>query len=171
MTDPPATDPPESGSPQSDSPQSGPPALPPQPYVPPAPYPPGYLPPIPFTAPSLPAAPVNVAGAGKRFVAALLNGLLSIVTLGIGWLIWDLIVWKDGKNPAWQILRMRAVHADTGSPVTWGHMFVRNFLCYGLMGIIPLWNLVGACFAFGAGHQALWDQMAKTYIVNDPPRS
>lgn len=106
------------------------------------------------------------AGAGKRFGAYLLNALLSVVTLGIGYVIWTLIVWKDGKTPAWQILGMRAVNADTGQLPTWGHMFVRNFLCYGLMGVIPFWNLVGACFAFDTNNQALWDRMAHTYVIN-----
>jgi len=51
-------------------------------------------------APVRAGAPASTASAGKRFGAWLLNLVLAVVTLGIGWLIWDVIMWKDGKNPA-----------------------------------------------------------------------
>ena len=40
---------------------------------------------------------------GGRAVEAGLN----FVTLGIGWLIWNLIVWTDGRTPGHQVLKMR----------------------------------------------------------------
>src|SRR4051794_1602934 len=64
-------------------------------------------------------APPNVSSAGKRFGAFLLEIPLAIVTLGIGWVIWDLILWQDGRSPAKQLLKMRIVDAASGQPIDW----------------------------------------------------
>jgi uncharacterized RDD family membrane protein YckC len=128
--------------------------------------PPGY-PPVPYGA----AYPPNLSSVGKRFGASLLDGLLLIVTFGIGWIIWDLIVWKDGQSPAKQLLHMRIINGETWQPIDWGKSFLRNFVCYGLIGLIPLagpiYRLVGACFVFNDDRRALWDRMVNTYVVND----
>src|SRR4051812_26525848 len=77
------------------------------------------------------AYPANVSSVGKRFGANLLDLLLTVVRLFIGWMIWDLIVWKDGQTPAKQLLKMRIIDGSTGQPITWGKSCLRNFVCYG----------------------------------------
>ncbi|HVX07611.1 RDD family protein [Humibacter sp.] len=115
--------------------------------------------------------PANLATAGQRFGATLLELVLAIATLIIGWVIWDLIAWTRGQTPAKQLLGLRIVSAQSGQPLSWGQSFVRNFLCYGLLGSIPLlgfiYRIVGACFVFNPDRQALWDRMAKTYVVSE----
>jgi uncharacterized RDD family membrane protein YckC len=117
------------------------------------------------------AIPPNVSSAGKRFGAALLEIPLAIVTLGIGWVIWDLIVWKNGQTPAKQLLNMRIVDGVTGQPIDWGRSFMRNFVFYGLLGAIPflgwIYRIVGACFVFNPDRRAVWDRMANTFVVNE----
>lgn len=119
------------------------------------------------------AYPPNLSSAGKRFGAFLLEIPLAIVTLGIGWIIWDLIAWKDGQSPAKKVLHMRILNAQTGQPLTWGESFVRNFLCYGLIGAIPLlgllYRIVGACYVFNPDRRALWDRMVNTVVVDEYP--
>jgi uncharacterized RDD family membrane protein YckC len=53
---------------------------------------------------------------------------LAIVTLGIGWVIWSLIVWRHGLTPAKQILKLRVVAEESRTNATWGHMAIRQFL-------------------------------------------
>ena len=53
---------------------------------------------------------------------------LMIVTCGIGWFIWSLVVWAQGQTPGKQILKMRVVASKTGAQATWGHMAIRQFL-------------------------------------------
>lgn len=53
---------------------------------------------------------------------------LAIVTLGIGWVIWSLIVWRQGLTPAKQILKLRVVAEESRTNATWGHMAIRQFL-------------------------------------------
>ena len=60
------------------------------------------------------------------------------VTFGIGWLIWNLIVWTDGRTPGHQVLKMRIYSTDTKKPVSWGHMALRQFVLPLAYGIVPL---------------------------------
>ena len=43
---------------------------------------------------------VRLSSPGKRLGAYLVEGVLMVVTLGLGWLIWSLIVWAKGTTPA-----------------------------------------------------------------------
>lgn len=106
-----------------------------------------------------------------RLGAALLNGLLVIVTLGIGYLIWALVLWGEGTNPGKKICGLRIVKADTGRVCTFGDMLVRNFV----MGGLVLWLIgsftlgigyvVDALMIFGGRRQRLVDKMAGTLVV------
>ena len=53
---------------------------------------------------------------------------LALITLGIGWVIWSLIVWRQGLTPAKQILKLRVVAEESRTNATWGHMAIRQFL-------------------------------------------
>ncbi len=61
----------------------------------------------------------------------LLDGLffgLSLILLGLPYLIWLLIVMKDGQTPGKQVLKMKVYGTTTNRPVTWGHMAIRTIL-------------------------------------------
>ncbi|MEV7324888.1 RDD family protein [Streptomyces sp. NPDC093970] len=137
------------------------------------------------TAPLIPAQaagyPMYVAptvpkelrvGAGLRFGAYLLNILLMIVTLGIGWLIWAMVTWStDAANPGQKLLGLTLVKKDTGARLTWGDMFVRNFLLGGLvMGFLSGITLtiivwVDLFKVLGSEKQSLVDSMAGSVVV------
>lgn len=53
---------------------------------------------------------------------------LAIITLGIGWVIWSLVVWRNGLTPAKQLLKMRVVAEESRTNATWGHMAIRQLL-------------------------------------------
>jgi uncharacterized RDD family membrane protein YckC len=107
----------------------------------------------------------------KRFGQALLEVLLVIVTLGIGWLIWSLIVWSRGQTPAKQVLGMRVVDTDTLRAATWGTMALREIVGRWLLGFVPLYTLISCIVLLVDGRsQALWDKIASTVVVNDPDR-
>ena len=67
-----------------------------------------------------------LASRSERFAGLVLEFLLVFVTLGIGWLIWSLIVWKDGLTPAKQILKMRVMRLEAREPASWGWMALRQ---------------------------------------------
>ncbi len=76
-----------------------------------------------------------LASRGKRFGAFLLEIPLAVVTLGIGYLIWALIVYSQGLTPAKQLLKMRVVNLDERRAAGWLSMFLREWI---LKGAIPI---------------------------------
>lgn len=149
--------------------------------VPPAPVPgqwggpPPAWPPAPAIV-AWPAPPQVVptsalASPWVRLGAVLLNGLLMVVTLFIGWLVWTMVLWGQGTNPGKKMLGLAVVKADTGRLCGWGDMCVRNFvfgtLVLGIAGSVTfcLVTLVDALMIFGERRQRLIDRMAGTLVV------
>ena len=85
----------------------------------------------------------ELATSGARLGSHLLEALLAIVTLGIGWLVWSFVIWGQGTTPGHKILKQYVVNDKTGKDFTWGQMFVREFLIKGLL--VPLLS----AFSFG----------------------
>lgn len=113
-----------------------------------------------------------------RFGAALLESALAIVTLGLGWFIWWLVLISKGLTPARQILGLKIVNAKTMQPVSNSQVFVRGFVVYFLafsalasalsfvlFGAGWLFTLVSALLVFRASHQTLWDQITGTTVA------
>lgn len=188
---PPQGPPPGYGPPPGPPPGYGPPPGPPPGYGPPpqqafgAPPPPGYpqAPPgfpapygqqqygvMPFQQPGGLALAAPLAAPGKRFVAALLRIVLMIVTLLVGYLIWDLITWSKGQTPEYQIMKMRVVKKDTGQTATWGTMFVRGFLGFGIVQGLLNGFLIGYILLFmmfwDKDRQNIYDKMAGTVVLD-----
>lgn len=107
---------------------------------------------------------------GKRFGAYCLDLVLMTVTLGIGWLIWSLVVWSKGQTPGKSLLGMRCVRLDTGRSATWGTMALREVVGKGIIGSVTfgITTLVSAFMILGASHQGIWDKIAATVVVDDP---
>jgi len=114
----------------------------------------------------------KLASPGRRLGAYLLDALLSLVTVGIGWLIWSLIVWGKGQTPGKQLLKMRVMSLENGRPATWGRMALREFVCKGVIGIAAGFTIVGFVAYFwllwDKDNQELWDKMASTVVIDDP---
>lgn len=78
------------------------------------------------------------ASAQHRLGGYFLDLALMIVTCGIGWIIWSLIVWGQGLTPAKQILKLRVVGEVERNNASWGHMAIRQLLIPVTFGI-PGW--------------------------------
>ena len=144
--------------------------------VPAAPPPPSPAAPVAVPAPSAGTTiqlPNGVAAASPwaRLGAYFLEGVLMIVTLGIGWLIWGVMIGGTGQTPAKRLMGMRVIGAGTLQPVGIGKMFwVRWFLAgmiapfaivftLGILLFMPFWD---------QRNQNLWDKISTTYVVTDP---
>src|SRR5262249_11665498 len=133
--------PPPTGAPRpTGAPPPPPSSPPPQPgYLPPAPPVPagyGYGQPGGMVVPPgmyfdqasglmLPQG-VELASSGRRIGAYFLAIPLAIVTLGIGYIIWGLIVWADGQTPALQVLGMRCWRPEDGRVAGFWWMALRE---------------------------------------------
>jgi uncharacterized RDD family membrane protein YckC len=151
--------------------QMPPPPPPPSPggfpVPPPAAYPPASRTPMP--------PGVQLSSVGRRLGAYLLDGLLVIVTLIIGWLIWSLIVWNKSQTPGKQLLKMKTVKIDTGERASYGTMALREAVGkYLIVGVVigSLCFLAAIVLDFmllwDKDRQELWDKIAATIIVDDP---
>ena len=108
---------------------------------------------------------------GKRFGGMLLSGLLFVVTLGIGYVIWALIAWNKGQTPAKQLLKMYVIDVETGLPATWGKMFIRGFVLDGVLNSVTggIFSLLSAIWIFtNPERQRLTDKIVKTIVVDAP---
>ena len=106
------------------------------------------------------------------------------VTLGIGWIIWSLIVWGKGQSPAKQILKIRIYAAETGLPASWGHTAIYqfligwtlallcgflNFFTFGIIGslaYVAIWVTDFCWFYKDRKCRTLRDLVCKTLIIN-----
>ena len=99
-----------------------------QPWQPPGP--PGAPPGTYFDPASQLALPegTQLASVGRRIGAYFLAIPLSIVTLGIGYVIWGLIVWGRGQTPTYQVLKMRCWRPETAEVPGWWLMALREIV-------------------------------------------
>jgi uncharacterized RDD family membrane protein YckC len=127
-----------------------------------------------FTAPS--ASSFRYASFQHRLGAIALDSVLLVLTLGIGWLIWSMIVWGEGQTPAKKILKLRTLNQTNGHAASWGHMSIREFLVpitvsiassitAGIAGIA--WIVVEIVFYFTKGQRTMRDYWVKTVVVNE----
>jgi uncharacterized RDD family membrane protein YckC len=123
-------------------------------------------------------AGVRLATVGRRFGGYLLEIVLLLVTLVVGWLVWSLVVWGRGQTPAKQLLGMRCVNLASSRRASWGRMFVREFIGKGIvmtvislvtLGLGPL--ILNFMLMWTKRRQELWDKVADTVVLHDPERS
>jgi hypothetical protein len=195
---------PQSGPPSSDQPQYGQPAPPPPAYGQPAPPPPAYgqppsgygQPPAGYGPPQFGQPPaqyqqvpsgyypvfnsqgqqvlVPLASPGKRFGTLLLEFVLYVVTLFIGYIIWTLIAWGNGQTPGKAVTKLKYVDVATGRVATWSKSAFRDFVIRGIVFyFITIFTLtigffVAAFMAFDRDKQyrSGWDRMAGTVVVD-----
>jgi len=111
----------------------------------------------------------QLASVGRRIGAYFLAIPLAIVTLGIGYVIWGLVVWAQGTTPALQVLGMRCWRPQTGQVGTWGTMALREIIgriVDNILGITALVSFI--LFLTGKERKALHDYVAGTVVLHDP---
>lgn len=143
--------------------------------------------PQPAPSSAVPAPPPAVAGgagsavAGQReivskmdrFLCYLLELVLAIVTLGIGWLIWALVVVlkNEGQTPAKKIMNQQVLIEEDGQPAGPARMIFVRGLAAGILVsiafqllIIPGLILIGMVF-FDDQNRTFWERLSSTIVV------
>jgi uncharacterized RDD family membrane protein YckC len=112
---------------------------------------------------------IQLSSPGHRFGGYILDWVLIFATLIIGWLIWSLIVYKNGQTPGKQLLKMRVVSLRTASKATWGTMFLREFIAKPVIGVLSYITLGIPYFwlIWDSRNQELWDKIVSTIVVDD----
>lgn len=117
------------------------------------------------------------ASFGKRLEALALSPVLCVVTLGIGWVLWCVFEWRNGRTPSYRILRLHVVRLSDGQPIRLGRSIVRSGICCLLLvPTIVVCVIIGISFAFGASapdnlfrdpRRAPWDHFTKTKVTSE----
>jgi uncharacterized RDD family membrane protein YckC len=113
---------------------------------------------------------VELASIGRRIGAYFLAIPLAIVTLGIGYVIWGLVIWGRGQTPALQVLGMRCWRPDTGRVATFWWMALREIIGRLADGILSLLSLLVSFILMVTGRErkSLHDHIAGTVVLHDP---
>ena len=125
-----------------------------------------------FDEPSGLALPdgTQLASVGRRIGAYFLAIPLIIVTLGIGYIVWGLIVWGNGQTPTLQLLGMRCWRPETNRVPGFWYMALREIvggIVTGILGFITeITSFV--LFVTGREHKAIHDYIAGTVVLYDP---
>jgi len=95
--------------------------------------------------------------------------LLFIVTCGIGWLIWDIVLWQQSTSPAKKMLNLKIVDINTGAPASMVQMLLREGL--GKIVLSAITGIVGIISAIlilvVPSRQGVWDYISKTTVVRE----
>jgi uncharacterized RDD family membrane protein YckC len=112
----------------------------------------------------------ELASVGRRIGAWFLAIPLWIVTLGIGYIVWGLILWGRGQTPALQLLGMRVWRPDDQRPASFGYMALREIvgrIVDGILSIITeLTSFIMMCAS--KDRKTLHDMVAGTVVLHDP---
>lgn len=113
---------------------------------------------------------LQLASHGRRIGAYFLAIPLALVTLGIGYVIWGLIVWGRGQTPTYQILGMRCWRPETREVPGFWWMALREIvggLAEGILSILT--ELVSfILFLTTRERKTLHDYIAGTVVLHDP---
>jgi uncharacterized RDD family membrane protein YckC len=142
-------------------------------YLQPAPPVPGYqaVPPGLFfdqvTGLTIPQG-TQVASVGIRVGAFFLAPLLTLVTLGIGYMIWGLITWANGQTPTQQVLGIRCWKPQEGVTANWGTMFLWG-LSRSVIDSIAFGGLVSFVMMLAnKDRRTLYDHISSVVLLQDP---
>jgi uncharacterized RDD family membrane protein YckC len=112
----------------------------------------------------------QLASVGRRIGAYFLAIPLAIVTLGIGYIIWGLIVWGNGQTPALQVLGMRCWRPETNRVPGFWYMALREIAGGILESLLGMITLITSFVLMVAGRErkSIHDYIAGTVVLYDP---
>jgi uncharacterized RDD family membrane protein YckC len=113
-----------------------------------------------------------LAPVGRRIGAWFLAIPLVIVTLGIGYIVWGLIVWGNGQTPALQVLGMRCWRPETNRVAGFWYMALREIVGRFVEGILGIFTEAASFIMMCTGRQrkAIHDWIAGTVVLRDPDK-
>ena len=114
----------------------------------------------------------RIASPWIRLGASVLEDVLFVVTLGVGWLVWAALVADKGQTPAKQLLHLRVIGKRSSRPVG----ILRMVLSRGILGFLV--STVTICLTGGIillmplwsrNRESIWDKATRTYVVDENP--
>lgn len=106
----------------------------------------------------------------RFFGSSLLEGLLFIVTLVIGWLIWFAFQAPKARTPAKSLTGLYVINLEMGRAATTGEMWLREVIVKLIVvSIVPFGRLIDSIWVlFDKDRQALHDKILNQVVVYAP---
>jgi len=117
------------------------------------------------------ATPQPLASVQARLGSFMLDLGLMLVTLFIGWVIWNLYTWKTGQTPAKRLLKQVVVDANTGEVFSWSRMALREFAVKGAAGNIAggasngITFVIDSLFVFREDRRTVHDLIVGSKVI------
>ena len=121
-----------------------------------------------------PDGELETAAPLRRLGGPVVDGVLFVFTLGIGWLIWFLIVAQRGQTPGKQLTGMYIIRKDGSRAGAWYTVpceIIVEGLLFGLFDAnsAGIAGIVGALWCtWDRDRQCLWAKIASTYVAYSP---
>jgi hypothetical protein len=123
----------------------------------------------------------KAAGLDARAKSLVLTPVLLVATLGIGWLVWSVAEWRQGRTPSYRRTGLRVVRLSDGRPIGLWRSVLRE-LCV-LLLLLPtlvVCSVLAVAFVMGASapdgllrkpRAAPWDVLTRTEVVDELGRA
>jgi uncharacterized RDD family membrane protein YckC len=110
---------------------------------------------------------VVLTSKGRRLLCALLEGVLAIVTLGIGYFIWQFFTYGTGQTPGKKLMGIRVISLNDGKATTFWMTLLREWIVKAFIGGITF-GIAYVWILFDDKNQSLYDKVLNTVVVDDP---
>jgi uncharacterized RDD family membrane protein YckC len=110
---------------------------------------------------------VAITSKSGRLLCALLEVVLAIVTLGIGYIVWSFFTYRTGQTPGKKLMGIRVVSLNDGNALTFWMTLLREWIVKGFIGSITF-GIAYVWILFDDKNQALYDKVMNTIVVDDP---
>ena len=107
----------------------------------------------------------------SRLIALILDALIFGLGFGVIWIIWFVTLADKGTTPGHHLMGQVVIDAETGSPLGWKRMAVREILFKGLLhwvlgSFLFMANyIVDGAFVFTSKQRTLHDVMVGSQVV------
>jgi len=105
---------------------------------------------------------------GTRFLSYLLEMVLIIVTLIIGWIIWAMTLSGTGQTPSKKLMGLTVIDEQTEKPMTMGRMFWMRGILGGFVAGLGAWVTLGILYFmpfWDKRNQNLWDRISSSVVI------
>ncbi len=110
---------------------------------------------------------VVLTSKASRLLCALLEVVLAIVTLGIGYFIWSFFTYRHGQTPGKKLMGIRVISLNDGKALPFWMTLLREWIVKGFIGSITF-GIAYLWILFDAKNQSLYDKVLNTVVVDDP---
>ena len=110
---------------------------------------------------------VVLTSKSSRLLCSLLEVVLAIVTLGIGYFVWSFFTYRNGQTPGKKLMGMRVISLNDGVALPFWMTLLREWIVKGFIGSITF-GVAYIWILFDDKNQSLYDKVLHTVVVDDP---